>query len=106
MVASIKARVNTARQDGFTLVELLIVIVILGVLAGIVVFAVGNSKQDADTAACQATNKTVSVAAEAYKAKAGVYPTFAQLTPQLKDITGLVEANYNQGSGTYAAPGC
>ena len=34
-------------ERGFTLVELLIVIVILGILAGIVVFAVGNLTSNA-----------------------------------------------------------
>ena len=39
-------------EQGFTLVELLIVIVILGILAGIVVFAVGNLTSNAKTNAC------------------------------------------------------
>ena len=37
---------------GFTLVEVLLVIVILGVLAGIVVFAVGNTSANSRTQAC------------------------------------------------------
>jgi general secretion pathway protein G len=36
------------------MVELLIVIVILGVLAGVVVFAVGNSTQNASLVSCRA----------------------------------------------------
>src|SRR2546421_3556712 len=46
----------TARNHethGFTMVELLIVVVILGILAGVVVFAVGNSTSKAATNSCQ-----------------------------------------------------
>ena len=62
-------------EEGFTLIELMIVIVILGVLAGIVIFAVGGITDNGNVAACKSDVKTVSVAVEAYKAKNGTYPT-------------------------------
>src|SRR5436305_1847624 len=61
-------------ERGFTLVELLIVIVILGILAGIVVFAVGNLTSNAKTNACNTEKQTISTALEAYKANTGAYP--------------------------------
>ena len=61
-------------EQGFTLVELLIVIVILGILAGIVVFAVGNLTSNAKTNACATEKSTISTAIEAYKAQTGAYP--------------------------------
>jgi len=64
-------------ERGFTLVELLIVIVILGILAGIVVFAVGNLTSNAKSNACSTEKNTISTAAEAYKAQVGSYPTAA-----------------------------
>jgi general secretion pathway protein G len=68
-------------ERGFTLVELLIVIVILGILAGIVVFAVGNLTSNATANSCATEKATVSTAMEAYKAQTGAYPTvLAQLT--------------------------
>ena len=56
-------------DSGFTLTELLIVIVILGVLTGIVVFAVGAFTDRGEIAACRADVKTVQAAAEAYRAQ-------------------------------------
>lgn len=67
-------------QKGFTLVELLVVIVILGILAAVVVFAVGGSTSDAKASACSAEKSTVEAAMEAYRAKTGDWPTMAQLT--------------------------
>jgi prepilin-type N-terminal cleavage/methylation domain-containing protein len=63
--------VQEAREEGFTLIELLIVIVVLGILAGIVVFGVATFRADAETAACEADVKTVSVASDAFIARNG-----------------------------------
>ena len=67
-------------ERGFTLVELLIVIVILGILAGIVVFAVGNLTSSAQKNSCAQEKSTIITADEAYKAQTGSYT----------DTTGLV----------------
>src|SRR6202142_1182668 len=61
-------------ERGFTLVELLIVIVILGILAGIVVFAVGNLTSNAKTNACGTEKSPLVTALESYKAQNGAYP--------------------------------
>jgi prepilin-type N-terminal cleavage/methylation domain-containing protein len=68
-------RKRRAREGGFTLVELLVVIVILGVLAGIVVFAVGGVNQKSKAAACNTDIDTVQTAEEVYFTQNGVYTT-------------------------------
>src|SRR5207248_10647883 len=57
------------RDGGFTLVELLIVIVVLGILAGIVVLGLGTFRGDATTAACKADAKQVQTASDAFIAR-------------------------------------
>ncbi len=60
------------KQDkGFTLVELLIVIVILGILATVTVFAVRGITDQGQTSACEADQKTMQTASEAFFAQYG-----------------------------------
>lgn len=55
-------------EGGFTLVELLIVIVILGILGTVVVLAIGGLRGTAQNAVCDAGAKTIATAEEAYYA--------------------------------------
>ena len=89
-------------EQGFTLVELLIVIVILGILAGIVVFAVGNLGSNAKTNACATEKSTIIAADEAYKAQNGAYTDQAGLV-----TAGLLKttpADYTINSSGVVAP--
>jgi general secretion pathway protein G len=65
---------DSGDEKGFTLIEVLIVILILGILAGIVVFAVQNLSSSSAQTSCGSDLKTVETAVEAYKAQLGAYP--------------------------------
>lgn len=81
-------------ERGFTLVELLIVIVILGILATVTVFAVRGIADKGQQSACDADAKTLEVAVETYYANGGA--------PGSATEQGLVDAGLLRGlSGTY-----
>ena len=82
--ASIRKR--QSGEEGFTLVELLVVIVILGVLAGIVVFAVGGVSNKSTKAACNSDVASVQAAEETFYAQSTATP------PVYTDVAGLVTA--------------
>jgi general secretion pathway protein G len=75
--------IEEKKDKGFTLVELLIVIVILGILATVTVFAVRGITDQGKTSTCKADKKTLETAVEAYFAQNGMaaIPTEAQLVP-------------------------
>ena len=70
---------ETKQDKGFTLVELLIVIVILGILATVTVFAVTGITNKGKTSACQSDLKVIQTAEEAYDANVGNYGTQDEL---------------------------
>lgn len=78
-------------DEGFSLVELLIVIVVLGILGGIVVFGVANFRADSTQAACEANLKQVNVGSQAYRAKTGNVAA---------DVDALVTAGYLESNPT------
>ncbi|MDT7788464.1 MAG: hypothetical protein QOF58_6883 [Pseudonocardiales bacterium] len=87
MLAKIRAAAD--EESGFTLVELLIVIAILGILAGVVVFSVAGIQDNSQTAACKTEASTVKGAEEAYYAANKTYATAAQLTAAPKLLNSV-----------------
>lgn len=68
---------NRASSKGFTIVELLVVIVVIGVLAAITIVSYTGISQRAAAAALEADLKNASTQLEMYKAENGTYPSNA-----------------------------
>ena len=81
MRASERWSEKNVAQKGFTLVELLVVISILGILAAVVVFSVSGITDKGQTSACKTDSSEIRTAVAAYQAKnnATDQPTMAQL---------------------------
>ena len=66
------------QSKGFTLVELIIVMAIIGILAGVVLVNVGSQREKATRARAIADIKEMDTALEIYHADNGFYPTTQQ----------------------------
>lgn len=67
--------IRWARQQGFTIVELLIVIVVIAILAVIVIVAYNGIQNRANDSAVQADLRNLGTAFENYRTVQGTYPT-------------------------------
>jgi len=65
---------NKIKQQGFTIVELLIVIVVIGILAAITIVAYNGVQNRAKTTALQSAAINVSKKAELYNTELSAYP--------------------------------
>ena len=72
-------RMNKRINKAFTLVEILIVVVILGILAAIVVPQFANATKDSQAGNIKAQIKSVQNQIELFKAREGAYPLLADL---------------------------
>ncbi len=68
----------TITQGGFTLLEVMVVIVILGTLAGMVVPSLMQSQEDANIQTAAIEIKTIETAMKMYKLKNNFYPSTEQ----------------------------
>ncbi|WP_174291429.1 type II secretion system major pseudopilin GspG [Sphingomonas bacterium] len=85
-------------EEGFTLVELMVVIVIIGLLATIVAINVLPSGDKARVVRTRADISTIEGALETYKLENGAYPTTSQgLAALIRAPAGVAAAGYRPG---------
>lgn len=88
-------------QKGFTIIELLIVIIVIGILAAIGFVAYGNVTKSARDSDRQADASALAKKAEEYYTEEGQYPTLAQLTA----MDGIDDKTTTSPSGLAAIDG-
>ena len=101
---------NNRIQKGFTLIELIIVIIIIGILAAIAIPQFGNMTKKAHIATVQGTLGALKAGLELFAAQQAmgsgdyVYPNSGNVPP-LFDLGVLLRDNYDRDNWAWAAGG-
>lgn len=78
------------RRQGFTLVEILLVVAILGILGTVAVVGLGNRTKNANIIAARTSIKAIQTAIDIYEVDNGIYPATLQAL-----LTKTSENNWN-----------
>ncbi len=95
----IRKRFFPSRSDGFTLIELMVVIVILGILAGFIVPRLMGRPEEAKKVKARMQIESLETALKLYKLDNGFYPTTEQGLQALveKPESAPVPKNWRKG---------
>jgi len=86
-------------ESGFTLIEIMVVVVILGILAGLIVPRIMGRPEEARRTKAALQIRSIESALKLYKLDNGVYPTTEQGLEALvkKPQTGIIPKNWRKG---------
>jgi general secretion pathway protein G len=92
-------RLTIRSSQGFTLIEIMVVIVILGILASLIVPRIMDRPEEAKTLKARIQIESLETALKLYKLDNGVYPTTEQGLQALveKPDTGTVPKKWREG---------
>jgi prepilin-type N-terminal cleavage/methylation domain-containing protein len=81
------------RENGFSLIELLIVVVIIGVIASLAIPGLQRARRYAEAGSAIQSLRTITTAENLYERRYKVYATLATLAPE-----GTIDSNLSVGS--------
>lgn len=92
-------KMEKRKPGGFTLIELMVVIVILGILAGLVLPRFMGRTEEAKKTKARLQIENLEAALKLYKLDIGAYPTTEQGLEALvqKPSTGVIPKNWREG---------
>ncbi|HEY3392811.1 MAG TPA: DUF1559 domain-containing protein, partial [Lacipirellulaceae bacterium] len=85
------------RRFGFTLVELLVVITIIGMLVALLLPAVQAVRENARQTQCTNNMKNVALATVAHETAKGEFPGYSQFIKRAKNVWAHIDYNGNEG---------
>jgi prepilin-type N-terminal cleavage/methylation domain-containing protein len=91
----VQSEQSRANERGFTLIELMIVVAIIAILAGILIPNFVNARAQAQTAACESNLRSIATSLELYYGDNQVYPpaSGSAVVPALLTANGVAYLN-------------